>query len=160
MKKLAAICLIATSLLCSCNRRMLFAYTDFISLEDLASFYVDTPDPLLNHPPFGQRLTIGWWIPRERFEAGNIRILATIRFRNHEDVVKSLNLTKRSGQYTLCFNRECFCNTGGILTYQLQLFKGEELLDEWKHFLWAKLIEFSIEDEEEIPIQSSILKRL
>lgn len=128
---------------------MLSAYTDYFSLADLASFYAGTPDPLLNHPPFAQRLTIIWRIPQHCFHPDEASLQVEIRFRNKEDVVRKISLKRASGRYLFCLNRERYCSTGGILAYHIQIVQGEQILEEWTHHLWSKLIFFDSNESEE-----------
>ena len=45
-------------LLTSCTEQRLAVQSQYIGLETLASYHVNTPDPHLNHPPIGERLII------------------------------------------------------------------------------------------------------
>lgn len=134
----------------SCNHNMLSINTDYVTVEDLASFYVNTPDPLLNRPPFGQRLTVSWSIPKRCFQFSDTHLILTVRFRNREQVTKKVSLRKPSGSYILCLSRNQYCEKRGILTYKVQLVNGDCILEERKHQLWAELIIFEgVESGEE-----------
>ena len=120
-------------LLPSCNHNMLSVHTDYVTVEDLASFYVNTPDPYLNRPPFGQRLTVSWSIPKRCVQIPDTHLLLTVRFRNREQVTKKVSIRKPSGSYILCLSRNQYCEKGGILTYKVLLVKGDCILEEHKH---------------------------
>jgi hypothetical protein len=136
--------------LSSCNgNNILSLHTEYITIEDLASFYIGTPDPLLNCPPFGQKLTVSWRVPNQSFHLNETSITLTVRFRDHQEITKKILLKRPLGSYVLCLNKEQYCQTGGILTYKAELWVGECLLKAWKHHLWAKLITFEGQDPAE-----------
>lgn len=140
---------LSTSFLISCKKDILSVYTDYITVENRASYYVDTPDPFLSNPPFGQKLTVSWSIPNHCTQTPT-HLIVTVRFRNREQVTKKVTIKKSSGTYIIYVNKNQYCEKGGILTYKVQLKNGECILEEWKHQLWAELITFDIEESEEV----------
>jgi hypothetical protein len=134
---------------------MLSIYSDYLTLENLSSYYIDTPDPKLNHPPFGQRLIIRWNIPKEAFLIDSTRLEITIRYRDRSQETKTINIKKSFGSYILCITGNQYCDRGGILSYKAILWNGDCILEEWRHQLWAELILFeevcedSIDETEE-----------
>src|ERR1051326_7558271 len=69
-------------LLVSCSQSCLKIQTDYLSHKTLASYYVGTPDPRQNDPAIGQRLIIGWSVPKSYLTYDNLRLEVSIRFRN------------------------------------------------------------------------------
>ncbi len=132
----------------SCNRDILSVHTEYITIESLSSYYVGTPDPKLNNPPFGQKLVVEWELPKDYVCSADTVLCLTIRYRDRAQENLSFGLKKRSGRYVFCLNGDNYCQHGGILTYKVQLFDGDCLLEEWKHQLWAELILFEEESEE------------
>lgn len=63
-----------------------------------------------------------------------------IRFRNREQIEKTLYLTKNSGTYVYSLLNEDFLEKRGILTYKVDLMEGDSLLEEWRHQIWEDLI--------------------
>lgn len=126
--------------LASCSRDPLSVYTHYVTVKDLASYYVETPDPLLEDPPFEQRLIIEWHIPREIALADPLVLSYTVRFRNLDEVTETIAINKRNGRELFRLPRDLYAVKGGILTYRVQLLDGEACLSEWKHPLWKEMI--------------------
>lgn len=129
---------------------MLTVHADYLTRESLASYYVDTPDPLLNCPPFGQRLVITWSVPRTVLKQQNPHLELTLRKRNREEIVKWIPLTKQRGTTLYCLLNDEYCESGGIITYKVQLIADECVIEEWRHQLWADLIQIDQEEDEEL----------
>lgn len=132
----------------SCNKDILSVHTEYITIESLSSYYIGTPDPKLNNPPFGQKLVVEWELPKEYTCTAETVLALTIRYRDRTEENLSIGIKKRSGRYVFCLNGDKYCEHGEILTYKVQLFDRDCLLEEWKHQLWAELILFEEETEE------------
>lgn len=128
--------------LTSCLKKQLVVQTRYFSHEDLASFYVNTPDPLQNDPPFGQSLLIFWQLDRDTCRFKDIEITYRIRFRNKTEIQESFKVNKLSGFYTYSIFNEDYFNSGGILTYIVDLKADGEIVEEWRQQLWKELIIF------------------
>lgn len=128
--------------LTSCFQKQLVVQTRYFSHEDLASFYVNTPDPLQNDPPFGQSLLIFWQLDRDSCRSKNIEITYRIRFRNKTEIQESLKVNKLSGFYTYSIFNDDYFNSGGILTYKVDLIVDGHIVEEWRQQLWKELIIF------------------
>lgn len=133
-------CLIFGFALMGCSKEHLTVHTEYINEEHLASFHVRTPDPLLFNPPIGQQLIVQWNIPRDYLCYEDLRLRLQIRFRNRQEIVQEVPIQQR-----LCFYRyellnEAFCDTGGIITYKVEIIGNGCVLDEWCHQLWTELI--------------------
>lgn len=152
-----AFCLFLAS--SSCTQNILSVHTDYLSKESLASYYVGTPDPLLQNPPFGQRLILSWNIPKDLYQKlfkadeNNVsgenlppHLEITIRFRTRQEQVCRLPLHKTSGTAIYSVLNEKYCATQGIATYRVRLIARGKVYEEWRHQLWKDLILF-----EEIP---------
>lgn len=142
------------SLLTSCSRQMLSVHSDYVARESLASYWVDTPDPLLNCPPFGQRLVISWSVPRELLKLDHPHLEITIRMRNRDQIVRHVPLKRTSGTTLYRLLNEQYCESGGFLTYKVQLIAGGCVYEEWRHQLWTEHISIdSPEDDDEDVIE-------
>lgn len=131
--------LLLALLICGCTHRSLTVQTQYFSAENLASYVVDTPDPLLNTPPIGQRLIISWdlkeWDWYEKFH-----LKLTVRYANREEITQDVALYKKSGYYLFEVMNSDYCETGGIQTYKVELIGDDTVLNEWRHQLWRDLI--------------------
>ncbi len=67
--------------------------------------------------------------------------------RNREQIVRCIPLKRANGTTLYKITNKRYCETGGFLTYKVQLFAGGCLYEEWRHQLWAELIEAG-EDED------------
>lgn len=135
----------ALGALTGCVNETLTVHTDYISHENLASSYVGTPDPLLETALVGQRLIISWWIPRRYQDCANLEIHYRLRYGNREEAQAVIRIAKRVGWYSYALTNEEFFEKKGIKTYQVQLYANGEIIDEWQHQLWTKLIQFTPE---------------
>lgn len=116
--------------------------TEYLSHENLASYIINTPDPLLDNPPIGQRLIISWAVPQSTLNMDDLHIEVTIRFRNKEEVHESFRVCALSGQYIYKILNARFLETDGIQTYKVELKSGDTIIEEWRHQLWVELIRF------------------
>lgn len=131
------------ALLCfstACQQR-LSVQTQYFTYEDLASFYVHTPDPQVNNPPAEQRLVITWDLPscyRESEKTLNIHV----RLKNREKIEESIPLNSPKGTYIFTICKDRFFETGGYLTYKIEVLADGKIVEEFQHQLWTELIEF------------------
>jgi hypothetical protein len=134
--------LIGAIFLTSCSLNKLSVRTDYLSHENLASYIINTPDPLLDNPPIGQRLIVNWLIPNTCLKLGDLHIDVVIRFRNKEEVSETFAVHSSSGQYIYKLLNTRYLETEGIQTYKVELKSGNTLIEEWRHQLWVELIRF------------------
>lgn len=139
-------------LLCltGCMAEPLTVRMDYISHENLASSYVNTPDPLLENPLVGQRLIVSWWLPLQYKECQDFELRIKLRYGNREEAETAFSFSKRQGWYVYSLTNEEYFEKSGIKTYYVELFADGELIDRWQHQLWVTLVEF-----EEIPSQDT-----
>jgi len=142
MKKVWLIISLGCAALVGCTADKLNVYTEYYSFEDLASYHVETPDPILHDPPVGQRLVVSWSLPSDYLLCEDLHILVHIRFCNKEEVIKKICIEENTGIHTFCLTNESYFEKGGILTYKVELYGNHILLDEWCHQLWVDLITF------------------
>lgn len=133
-------------LLSGCQRETFVVQTDYLSEENLASYHVGTPDPLLNCPPVGQRMYVKWKIPEPLFCSENLYIKVVIRFRNREEETVIIDKLDRKGSYIYYLLQENYFQKEGILTYKVMLMSGDTILDQWLHQLWVDRIVILPED--------------
>lgn len=138
---------LALALLSSCGKSCLTVQTDYLTHKNLASYYVGTPDPRQNVPTVGQRLIISWSVPKTYLSYENLRLEVTIRFRNREEVIEIFLIQKTRGTYVFALLNNDYFTKRGILTYKIDLFGGDCLLEEWRHKIWADLILINQEED-------------
>jgi hypothetical protein len=124
---------------CSTNTN-LSVQTLYFTRETLASYYTETPDPMLINPPVGQKLIVSWNVPRSYLNYADLHVNVRIRLRNKQEVELNIPVEKRCSYYEYVVANELFFETQGILTYKVDLIGGGLILEEWKHQLWHELI--------------------
>jgi hypothetical protein len=127
---------------CACTLRRLDVQTQYLGQESLASYHVNTPDPHLNNPIIGQRLLIQWCLPSQDFEGQTVFIDLIVRFRNHEQKEIKIPLKSKRGYYLYDLTAQEYCESGGLLTYKVEIRNDSCIIASWKHPLWANLITF------------------
>lgn len=141
MKKfILLVCILLAFTGCSKNAH-LSVQTLYFTRESLASYYVETPDPMLINPPVGQKLLVSWAFPRSYLDFDDLHLYIRIRFRNLEEIEINVPLEKACGSYLYVISNENFFESKGILTYKVDLMGGGCLLEEWRHQLWHELIQ-------------------
>jgi len=127
-----------------CNNKLLTVQTEYLSHENLASFHVGTPDPRLRNPPLGQRLIINWSLPKwNGITPYDLSI--QIRFKNGTSANEQMTLNKSSGTYVFSLLNQEYFNRGGFKTYVATISSNGQVIEEWRHQLWANLIEIQEE---------------
>lgn len=139
--------------LSGCVKHHIRLQTDYLSRDNLASYHVGTPDPLLYCPPLGQRLIMSWSVPYAWLRDEDLKIALHMIFRNHTEECVEITLSRTYGLFTYCLINEDYFDKGGILTYKAELIKGDQVLDEWVHQLWTELILIEPPEEEGVDDQ-------
>ncbi len=137
--------------LTGCQAHRLNVQTQYISREDIASFYVGTPDAEKDCPTIGQRLLIEWMIPKEYLCYPDLKLILKVRFKNRKEEESSMSIKDKKGTYLFYVVNDKFCETGGISTYKVEIRAGQCILDSWLHPLWMDLITFPVIDNCNVP---------
>lgn len=127
-------------LLTGCCKNTLELYTEFLGIEQYASYYIGTPDPALCNPDYGQMLVIKWNLPKQYLCYDKLHISVLIRYQNRTEEEIDLPINKRSGISEWRIMNDNFYLTGGIATYKATLFSDSTPLCNWKHSLWNETI--------------------
>lgn len=127
----------------SCSSR-LSVQTDYLTRERLASYYVGTPDPNLNKPLIGQRLLITWTLSKEDLKIANLYLHIKIRLRNREEIEVFQPITCLTGYYIYSLPDSLYLQSGGLLTYKVDLIGDEIVIESWQHPLWGDLIKIQL----------------
>ena len=147
------------TLLCSCRNSSLTVQTDYLTHKDLASYHVNTPDPRRNISAVGQRLIIGWCIPKNYLSYEDLHLEVTIRYRNREEVVEIFHLLKTRGTYVYTLFNKDYLDKKGILTYKVAIIGGDCILEEWRHQIWTDLISIDRDNDTLDRRENDILER-
>jgi hypothetical protein len=123
-----------------CHRSFLSVRSEYLTPQDLASERIITPDPSRDCF-FGQQLVIHWNLPAPCFLRDKTILAISIRYKNLETERKDFFLPTSRGFLTLKFINEAYWLKGGVLSFKVEVFNQEELLDCWVHHVWADLIE-------------------
>src|SRR5688572_20765798 len=91
--------------LVGCTRPPLQVEVKYISIENLASYYVNTPDPRLSYPKVGQELVIRWNIPEEKF-SNDLQLRIFLNMRNLSEREFAFTLNHSSGHKTISIANE------------------------------------------------------
>ena len=137
--------LLLVTCLSGCTLNGISVHTDYLSHQNLASYHVNTPDPMLNDPPVGQRLIATWALPKHYLSYEDLHLLITIRFRTREQIIEKVPIYKMTGTFVYTLLNEDYFSKGGILTYKAELIGNHAILEEWKHQMWTRLITFADE---------------
>ena len=144
MKRFAIFALLCIGLF-GCSREHLFVQSDYMTHDYLASTFVGSPDPMKDQDWIGQRLIVGWSVPKEYLEKRDIRLDLVLRYRNREEAIISFPLVERSGKYVYRLLKDDYREKRGLLTYQARIVAGEnEILDKWTHQIWADILDVEI----------------
>lgn len=138
--KHAYLWLLIETFLSSCSSHSLTVQTDYLTHKDLASYYVNTPDPRQNITAVGQRLIICWSVPKSYLAYDDLHLEVTIRFRNHEETIELFHLSRARGTYVFALLNGDYLAKEGILTYKVNLAARDLILEEWRHQIWVDLI--------------------
>lgn len=135
--------------LSSCSFRRLDVQTRYLSHENLASYYVRTPDPALECPIVGQRLLIQWSLSKREFEGKDLQLYLKLRFRNHQEQEITRILCRNQGVYLYDLTNQAYCESGGLLTYHVEIRQGDCVVESWTHPLWTTLIQFDLSENKQ-----------
>ncbi len=111
-----------------------------VGRSSLASTFVKSPDPRQEDPPKGEKLLISWNLPREYLDKP-LRLSVDLIYRDYEEKHVNIQVEGRRGIEEISLLDEEFKKTRGFLTYRVMLYdEKDQLLKEWQHQLWVKLI--------------------
>lgn len=139
--------------LSSCMFHRLDVQTQYLSHENLASYSVKTPDPRLDNPVLGQRLLIQWCLPASELGDSAAMLYIRVLFKNHQEQELTVPIRRNTGTYvrgTYLFNvlNQDYFDTGGIMTYIVEIRSGNCVIESWRHPLWTELITFDFSQSE------------
>lgn len=134
-------------ILCGCHSNHVSVQTQYINRAELASFYIETPDPQLDCPIFGQRLLIQWNFPKCYLNLETLTMDVTIRLGDHTEITQKIPIDKRYGYYIYKIIGEDYLKHDGIKTYKVNLLANGKIIKTWHHQLWVELITLQTPEE-------------
>lgn len=145
MKYFIPLCLLTLSLsTSSCVRQHLTIQTHYLSHENLASYYVYTPDPHLDNPIIGQRILVEWALPSSYLNYQELHLSLIVRLHDRKEEKISFPIKNMAGSYLYYLINDAYCASGGISTYKVDIIGDGCVVETWKHPLWVDLITFDI----------------
>lgn len=116
--------------------------TDYLSHENLASYQVGTPDPLMNNPPIGERLIISWSLPSQYLCYEDLHMALTVRLFTNEERTILIPIRSDTGTYIYSLINQDYFDTCGVQTFKIDIVGSHCQLTSWRHILWKELILF------------------
>lgn len=157
--------LVCNLFLVGCYSNGLYVQEEWVDQEFLASSKIGTPDPRQKHPPKGQRLLVGWDLPKSLYKMGlDLHISVWLWDNTIEKIVCPIE--RRRGAEAFFFSNDIAGKDRRILTYKVEIvtFEGETMRT-WEHHFWTKLISLDIRESAESnsdsvssqPMQESVI---
>lgn len=130
----------AIACLChSCTNR-LSVRTEYLSHEQLASYTIKTPDPALRCPLIGQRLIVSWRLPKAYLAYPDLHLYVQLRWHTHEEIEQRIPIETRRGYYVYTLADDDYQQSGGVVTYQVEVREQDNTLEKWTHPLWKECL--------------------
>ncbi|MCH9633517.1 MAG: hypothetical protein S4CHLAM7_02450 [Chlamydiae bacterium] len=117
-------------------------FNEPVTQNSLASVHVNTPDPLHQLNPHGQRLHISWRIPRS-YQKTHLRGVLKVQFKVPKQIEIPFQITKHLGHFTYQVINEDYFEQKGILSYQVQIFENNREIAHFQNKMWAKLVDLN-----------------
>ncbi len=130
--------LLSLCLCAGCSKPTVSARSFYTSRADLASYAIDTPDPEKASKGLGQAIWISWRCPSLDKET---MMDVTLRFVNGKERKVSYPIDQRIGWFMVEITPEERKETDGLLSYFIQLRRGDTPLATTQHKLWVEKIE-------------------
>ena len=137
-------------MLSGCYKNHLYVQQQSVNKYYLASSKVDTPDFRQKNPPDDEQIVVAWDFPISEFRK-DLNLKLTVRFWDNQEVDKSCHLKRKRGFKKFVFTNLENEKNKRILTYKVDVFdKNNNLVSQWEHQFWTKLIDF----QEEFDLQA------
>lgn len=138
--KIRYLSLLCNFLFVGCYVNGLYVQEEWVNRDFLASSQVETPDPRQKCPPKGQRLLVGWDLPRSLYRQ-HPKLSITVWLWDNTLEKIECDLQRRRGSEAFFFPNEEPDLDRRILTYKVDIVSADgTILKTWKHHFWTKLI--------------------
>lgn len=118
---------------------MLEVRSEYLNERYLASYDTDTVDPC-SSCFLGQQVVIHWCLPTYIKNPTTCFFVLTLRYGNHTTEEVKVPLNQASGWWIFRLLNCDYWDRGGILTYKVDLYEGDVLLDSWRHHVWTEIL--------------------
>lgn len=132
--------LLMSLLLAGCGSNKIAVTNQQLTPEYLASSYVGSPDPSLEHFTTGVQIALHWNVtsPTKKMHP---KLILDVIFGDLTEQRFEYKITKSSGYQTIRLFEPVFSEKKGILTYKAEIIVDDgEVVAEWKHQLWTPLL--------------------
>ena len=113
------------------------ARTEYIDMKKLPSVAVDTPDPIKDTAYWGEKLLIRWDTGQDKSPT---TLHARIRLRNGTEKTIDKVLEGSSGVEYFTLDAYEYDQSGGIISYKIELLANGESVANSTHKLWVEKI--------------------
>jgi hypothetical protein len=134
------LCFVLAFLAISCSHPSLHIRSEYFSKKDLASFAVDTPDPLKDTNYFGQRLTISWNVPSALLKTAPVEVRLIVRLANGEERTCHIPIEKSFGFTLYPIVGDDYTKKGGLQSYYAELKADGKPIAKSRHKFWVEKI--------------------
>ncbi len=124
----------------SCSHPYLSVRSDYFSRKDLASYHLDTPDPRKNQAIYGQRIYISWYLPSKEFSEGTTFLEIQVPLKNGKILSEKKPLERRFGRYNYPIQGDVYTESGGLLSYLVQITNDGKVIAESRHKFYREPI--------------------
>lgn len=125
----------------SCSHPYLSVRSDYFSRKDLASYHLDTPDPRKNQALYGQRIYTHWYLPSSAFSEDKTFLEIRVHLKNGQELIEKKLLKNRIGRYTYPIQGDVYTESGGLLSYLVQIIADGKVVAESRHKFYRESIE-------------------
>jgi hypothetical protein len=126
--------------LSACSSAKVRARTLYTSRNNLASRILDTPDPAKETTKIEQLVWIRWNNPKQ---CSNLALDVTIRFKNGMERHEQHPVEGLFGTLTIKVSSAELQEKGPLLSYQILLKSGSQVIASTKHKLWVEKVEIA-----------------
>lgn len=141
--------LVVLALLASACTPRLYARTERVNHKSLASYTISTPDPSILAPAKGVKLIVNWKIPFYMRMSGDEKLIVNLLFGDSLQERYEVDVEHHIGYWQLYISEAEIKTHNQLVSYSLSLVRGEEVIKEWNHLLWAEMISLERIDVEE-----------
>lgn len=134
------LCLLVLQALVGCQHRLLDVRSEALYPAHLASEKIDTIDPS-RLCFYGQQIVAYWRLSPHCFEQSSCQLVVTVRYGNQCVETFTSIIPDWKGYWIHQWLNEEYWEKGGILSYKVELYADDQLLEQWRHHVWAELIE-------------------
>ena len=129
-------------ILSSCTANPLTIQSKYLTVEDLASYNVGSPDPTKECPNIGQRLIVRWALDPCAMKAEEQMLHLHIRYGTQKEHLVTHTIEEQRGVLIYDLLNEEYFEQQGILSYYAEILADGALTEQWIHQIWTERIEF------------------